>query len=596
MGPGRLWPGPLGSLVGLVGVLTGCGPGPQAGPPVQPQTSDAPCVCEAPDPAVEPAGGLGGGTCAVPPHAPPELVEPQAGCQPKGAVPAGYAVAGLAPTGRLSLEGGWELRARAGDTEGALVNVPGFTPRAPRGRRAQVRLTRRFELPADASAAELSMDLGSRHGRTRVLLNGHDLGRAEDNAPFFRPAPLPLQAGSNELVVELDYPAFAGGVRWVGAPALGLGTLSRRGVLVQRYQSLVDGTSRELTLLVPACADLSRPLPLVVALPGWGGNIYSFVHSALTAECMRRRWLLLVPDPGGNRLYTDTAEDAVLEAIDLVCRELPVDRDRIYLTGASMGGAGALQIGYHYPDRFAALAAFYGDSRYDLRTPYIRRILRTRVRADRYSVLEFPANSRNLPVVLIHARDDALSPVQQSLALDAAHRRLGLPDHHLRAPPSGGHTLALVDRYAEEVLNFFGQRRRHARPTRVTFRSNSARYLRAYWAELELRQADRFGQLDLSLEQEPPALHVHRVDQGLRRGIADLDRAGVSLAQGLLVHVAQHMEAPLELRGANLPAALALQIAGDGRELGPLLVRGHTVSLGRLRAGSYRVVVGPGPQ
>ena len=70
-----------------------------------------------------------------------------------------------------------------------------------------------------------------------------------------------------------------------------------------------------------------------------------------------------------------------------------IDDARIWLTGVSMGGAGALQLGYHYPDRFAAVAAYYGDSLYDLGT-YVARILKTQPTADRYSVLRFAANAR----------------------------------------------------------------------------------------------------------------------------------------------------------------------------------------------------------
>jgi len=470
------------------------------------------------------------------------------------------------------------------------IAVPGFTPLPGRARRERVRLRRAFELPGDVSIPTLAIDLGSRHGRTAVWLNGTKLGVSDDNGAFVRAAPLPLRPGANELLVELDYPRFAGGVRWVGEPALGTSALQRRGHLVQRYESGTDGAERRLSLLVPRCADLTQPLPLVVALPGWGGNVHSYAHSALARGCERRSWLLLVPDTGGNRLYTGAAEQAVLEAIALVRRSLSVDPSRIYLTGASMGGAGALQIGYHYPDRFAAVAAFYGDSHYDLRTGYIRRILRTRERALRYSVLEFAANSRNLPVVLIHARDDKVSPVKQSLALHEAHERLALVDHHLRAPLAGGHTLALVDRFAEEVLEFFAQRRRQESPTRVSFRSNSRRYEGAYWASLELRREGHFGELDLSVDSNARSLRVHTVDRGLTEVVVDLDAAGVGVDRGLAVQVERSMGAPIVLRSTTMPPSLVLLSEPDGRDLGSLAARGGRVSLGRLRRGGYRIL------
>ena len=43
-----------------------------------------------------------------------------------------------------------------------------------------------------------------------------------------------------------------------------------------------------------------------------------------------------------------------------MCRTLPVDPDRVYLTGESMGGYGTWEIAVRYPDRFAAIAPVCG--------------------------------------------------------------------------------------------------------------------------------------------------------------------------------------------------------------------------------------------
>src|SRR5439155_13772943 len=46
--------------------------------------------------------------------------------------------------------------------------------------------------------------------------------------------------------------------------------------------------------------------------------------------------------------------DAV-EVLDAAARDLGTDRTRTYLTGHSMGGHGAWQVGVTFPDRFAAV-------------------------------------------------------------------------------------------------------------------------------------------------------------------------------------------------------------------------------------------------
>ncbi len=54
---------------------------------------------------------------------------------------------------------------------------------------------------------------------------------------------------------------------------------------------------------------------------------------------------------------------ALLELIDVVAGDHPVDRDRLYLTGLSMGGIGGFDILPRHPDLFAAalLIAARGD-------------------------------------------------------------------------------------------------------------------------------------------------------------------------------------------------------------------------------------------
>src|SRR5262249_8024915 len=45
----------------------------------------------------------------------------------------------------------------------------------------------------------------------------------------------------------------------------------------------------------------------------------------------------------------------VLEVLDEILGRFPVDGDRVYLMGHSMGGLGAYEVGLHYPDRFGGL-------------------------------------------------------------------------------------------------------------------------------------------------------------------------------------------------------------------------------------------------
>lgn len=376
-----------------------------------------------------------------------------------------------------------------------------------------------FELPAPRTAA---IDLGRRAGDTRATLDGAPVGAARDGAPLFVSA-RPLSAGKHRIVLDVGYGKHVGKLRAAGDLALGAPGVRRRGLLSRTFVSKVDGSTQTLVAHLPRCVDLAVPRPLVVALPGWSNGPYTFGTSALLDAADRHGFVVVTPETRGNVLYTGAAERGVLEAIEVIAADVAIDRDAIHLTGVSMGGAGALQIGYHYPDRFASLVAYYGDSRYD-RATYVGKILRTEVEAARYSVLLFPENARAMPVLLVHAKDDATSPFRESEQLAKASAPLGL-DVTLVAPATGGHTLETFEAHLPEAVAQFVRARRVARPPRVTFRTSSADYARAYWLEVVLAKEGAFGAVDATLEGGK--VRVDRAE-GLREIRVDLAAAGLT--------------------------------------------------------------------
>jgi len=58
------------------------------------------------------------------------------------------------------------------------------------------------------------------------------------------------------------------------------------------------------------------------------------------------------------------SNDFLITLLNEIVENYRVDRDRVYLTGLSMGGNGAWQLAFEYPDRFAAVAPVcgWGDS------------------------------------------------------------------------------------------------------------------------------------------------------------------------------------------------------------------------------------------
>jgi beta-glucosidase len=106
--------------------------------------------------------------------------------------------------------------------------------------------------------------------------------------------------------------------------------------------------------------------PLILFLHGAGerGNDLDLVRihgiPRIVEEWSDFPFITVSPQCPENSWWSDQipALDALLNK---VVAEYPVDEDRIYLTGLSMGGFGAWHLAVTYPDRFAALAPICGS-------------------------------------------------------------------------------------------------------------------------------------------------------------------------------------------------------------------------------------------
>jgi len=124
------------------------------------------------------------------------------------------------------------------------------------------------------------------------------------------------------------------------------------------YRSEIDKTLQPFSLYIPQNYNPEKKYSLVVQLHGYSGNDYEGgVHLANLAPSD----MLIVSVYGrGDVYYESLAEQDVLDVMDIIMNNYPIDPDRVYITGNSMGGLGAWKIAQRYPDRFAALASFSG--------------------------------------------------------------------------------------------------------------------------------------------------------------------------------------------------------------------------------------------
>jgi pimeloyl-ACP methyl ester carboxylesterase len=366
----------------------------------------------------------------------------------------------------------------------------------------EVRAT--FEVAGD----DQGLQVATCAGHEATAIDGHPVERREAGAPLVAP----LARGTHTLVQTIAVSKYERRIACGFRPRVGtvLHTVEGLGVFDFDSPHRARGGGRAVVYVPPGHA-ADRPGALLVGAHPWNGSIWTYAaYAALLREARARDVLLLMPSGLGNSLYTADAEDEVLRAIDALSERIAIDRRRVSLWGASMGGAGATTIGFHHPDRFAGVTSFFGDAQYDLST-YVRPLLVDERGAHLVNALDVVDNARSLPVWLVHGEEDRTSPIHQSEVLAAALGQRGFAVRFDRVP-GVGHSGALVARFLPDVV----ARAATARVPdvgRVSYRSVSDKQTVAYGVRLVRR--DPGGDAFVDIEHRADGVHVTAAE-GLR--------------------------------------------------------------------------------
>ena len=267
----------------------------------------------------------------------------------------------------------------------------------------------------------------------------------------------------------------------------------------------------EAVAFVPRGHDAKKPGALLVGVHPWNGGPWTYAaYRELLEEAQAKDVMLLMPSGLGNSLYTADAEDEVVRAMDAFMAEVAVDRQRVSLWGASMGGQGATTIGWHRPDRFAFVASYFGDAKFDVST-YVRGLLPTEDAAHKINPLDVVDNARHVPTWLIHGEDDRTSPIVQSVMLYDAMKKRGFKVDFDRVPGMA-HEGPLVVKFIRRVVGRAAEARAPRFPSRVTFRSTRGVDTEAYGVRI-VRAGERDAYVDV--EKRDDGVHVHRGTEGV---------------------------------------------------------------------------------
>lgn len=170
-------------------------------------------------------------------------------------------------------------------------------------------------------------------------------------------------------------------------------------------------------------------------------QIYEGLAPALEKIAEQYKAVIVFPQCDfGNEWYGDMELMAMAELEDVI-REFHGDRRRIYLTGISMGGAGAWYFARH-GRKFAAVVPIAGDVTRQPDDPFpsdpppdIARIVGA---ADPYATLAELIG--NTPVWAFHGAQDNVVPVSESRSMIAALRKAGNAARYTEYP-NGRHNV-----------------------------------------------------------------------------------------------------------------------------------------------------------
>lgn len=199
--------------------------------------------------------------------------------------------------------------------------------------------------------------------------------------------------------------------------------------------------------------------PLIVALHGYGSSPSQIVgYPSFTRYANENQYIIVAPmgfnrtgwygsrGAGGGRgsdpkNLGELSEKDVMNVLDLTRKEFPIDDNRIYLYGHSMGGGGAIYLGAKYPGIWAAIAPM---------APAIPKV---------------PCNledAKHIPVFMVHGDDDRVLPVKSARRWVEELKKTGVPHEYIEVKDGDHVTVAF--RYFEEIFKFFEQNPKRTQP------------------------------------------------------------------------------------------------------------------------------------
>jgi predicted peptidase len=204
----------------------------------------------------------------------------------------------------------------------------------------------------------------------------------------------------------------------------------------------VGGAQYRYQVYLPANYSVEQAWPVILYLHGVGerGNdglrqTLIGLPAAIRTAAARYPAIVVMPQVPPDSNWIGTPGDAAMAALDRTLAEFRTDSARVYLTGLSMGGNGAWNLAYRFPERFAALVAVCGFvSSASPAVPGSRPAVPTDG-GDAFATLARRLGT--LPVWIAHGEIDPVVPVSESRRAAEALRAAGGNVRYVEYPGIG---------------------------------------------------------------------------------------------------------------------------------------------------------------
>ena len=252
------------------------------------------------------------------------------------------------------------------------------------------------------------------------------------------------------------------------------------GPQVLTFHSDIDDTEQPYGLYLPKNFNPNKKYPLVVMLHGAGSNhrlslrrVFGKSNEVGATDVETSRifpawkdidYIVASPYARGTAGYQGVPEKDVYDVLVDVKNRFPIDNDRVYLTGLSMGGGGTLWIGLTHPDIWAAIAPVCP--------------------APPVGTEVFAPNALNIPVHFFQGGADPVVNPEGTRKWVSSLKDLGSNVEYTEYP--GIQHNSWEKAYQDEnIFKWFAPFKRNLFPDTVRFVTDQYKYDSAYWVRLD---------------------------------------------------------------------------------------------------------------